>query len=82
MEKVYLQDWEREGDRVRLIYRDGTELFVRYEDFNRAFGCIVSTEKKRSGVTSLFRSQSQSYHGKGRCESGALFHLHKFYEEE
>ena len=45
MLKVYLQDWKREGDRVRLIYRDGTELFVRYEDFNRAFGCIVSTEK-------------------------------------
>lgn len=46
MEKVFLKEWKREGDRVRLIYQDGTELFVRYEDFNRAFGCIVSTEKR------------------------------------
>lgn len=45
MEKVYLKEWKREGDRVRLIYQDGSELFVRYEDFNRAFGCIVSAEK-------------------------------------
>lgn len=45
MEKVYLQDWKREGDRVRLLYQDGSELFVWYEDFNRAFGCIISTEK-------------------------------------
>ena len=47
MEKVYLQDWKRDGDgdRVQLLYRDGSELFVSYEDFNRAFGCIVSAEK-------------------------------------
>lgn len=45
MEKVNLKEWKREGDRVRLIYQDGSELFVRYEDFNRAFGCIVSAEK-------------------------------------
>lgn len=32
MEKVYLQDWKRGGDRVRLLYQDGSELFVRYED--------------------------------------------------
>lgn len=45
MGKVYLKEWKREEDRVRLIYQDGSELFVRYEDFNRAFGCIVSAEK-------------------------------------
>lgn len=45
MKKVYLQDWKRDGDRVRLLYQDGSELFVRYEDFNRAFGCIVSADK-------------------------------------
>lgn len=45
MGNVYLRDWRREGDRVRLIYRDGSELFVQYEDFNRAFGCIVSADK-------------------------------------
>lgn len=45
MEKVNLKEWKREGDRVRLIYQDGSKLFVRYEDFNRAFGCIVSAEK-------------------------------------
>ena len=45
MEKVYLQKWKREGDRVRIFYKDGTELLVRYEDFCRAFGCIVSAAK-------------------------------------
>ena len=45
MEKVYLQEWKQEGDRVRLTYQDGSELFVRYEDFRRAFGCIVSADK-------------------------------------
>ena len=45
MEKVYLMAWKHEEDRFSLIYLDGSELFVRYEDFNRAFGCIVSAEK-------------------------------------
>lgn len=45
MENTYLRDWKRDGERVRLIYRDGSELFVRCEDFNRAFGCIVSADK-------------------------------------
>lgn len=45
MEKVYLENWKREDDRVRLTYQDGSELLVRYEDFNRAFGCIVSADK-------------------------------------
>ena len=45
MKKIYLKDWKQEGDRVILIYNDGSELIVRYEDFNRAFGCILSAEK-------------------------------------
>lgn len=41
MEKVYLKEWKREGNRVRIIYHNGSELFVRYEDFNLTFGCII-----------------------------------------
>lgn len=43
--EIHLRDWKPEGNRIRLIYQDESELFVRREDFNRAFGCIVSAEK-------------------------------------
>ena len=45
MEKIYLRDWKWEGDRVKLIYRDGSVLYAGYEDFNRAFQCFVSCPK-------------------------------------
>lgn len=45
-DKVYLKEWTKEGDRVRLLYRDGTVAYVNADDFNRAFGCIVSSVKE------------------------------------
>ena len=45
-DKVYLKEWTKEGDRVRLLYRDGMVAYVNADDFNRAFGCIVSGEKE------------------------------------
>lgn len=45
MKDVFLKKWEYAGDRVRLVYRDGTVAFVSKTDFDRAFGCIVSAPK-------------------------------------
>lgn len=42
---VYLENWNIEGDKVRLTYKDGTDVFVKKTDFDRAFGCIVSAPK-------------------------------------
>lgn len=43
--KVYLAKWNYEGDKIRLVYQDGTSLFVTKKDFDRAFGCIISLTK-------------------------------------
>lgn len=45
MKDVVLKIWNYEGDKVRLAYEDGTEVFVSKADFDRAFGCIVSAPK-------------------------------------
>lgn len=45
MKDVFLKKWAYAGDKVRLVYKDGTEVFVATTDFNRAFGCIVSAPK-------------------------------------
>lgn len=45
MKDVSLRIWNDVGDKVRLEYEDGTEVFVTKTDFNRAFGCIVSAPK-------------------------------------
>lgn len=38
-------DWSYDGDKVKLTYADGTVLFVRHDDFDRAFGAILNAEK-------------------------------------
>lgn len=45
MKDVFLKKWEYAGDNVRLVYRDGTVMYVSKTDFDRAFGCIVSAPK-------------------------------------
>ncbi len=46
MEKnVYLKEWTKEGDKVRLTYHDGTVVYVKADKFSQAFGPIVSGEK-------------------------------------
>lgn len=37
--------WSAEKDRVKLVYEDNTTVYVSKEDFNRAFGCIISLSK-------------------------------------
>lgn len=43
--KVYLNKWNYDGDKVKLEYKDGTIVYVKKTDFDRAFGCIVSATK-------------------------------------
>lgn len=44
--RINLADWSYEGDqRVKLVYTDKDVLYVTREDFNRAFGAIVSASK-------------------------------------
>ena len=45
MKENRLSCWRAEGDKVRLVYEDNTELYVTKEDFDRAFGCIISASK-------------------------------------
>ena len=45
MKDVSLRKWNNEGGRVQLVYEDDTEVYVSKEDFDRAFGCIVSAPK-------------------------------------
>lgn len=43
--KIYLEQWCYDGDKVRLQYKDDTVVLVKKSDFDRAFGCIVSSDK-------------------------------------
>ena len=39
-------DWSYVENKVKLTYADGTVLFVRRDDFDRAFGAILNAEKE------------------------------------
>ncbi len=43
--RVNLLLWNFEGDKVRLVYVDGTVLYVQKSDFNEHFGFIVNVDK-------------------------------------
>lgn len=46
-ERVYLSVWVPEGEnKVKLVYSDEDVVFVKKEDFNRAFGAIISADKE------------------------------------
>ncbi len=42
--KAHLKKWKDKGKTVKLIYPHMRSFYVSKEDFNRAFGCIVSGE--------------------------------------
>ncbi len=46
MEAIHLKSWKIEGERVRLTYEDGTEVYAKKTDFDRASGCIISGDKE------------------------------------
>ena len=39
--------WERNGERIRLEFLDGSILYVKKQDFDRAFGCIINLTKEQ-----------------------------------
>ncbi len=43
---VYLHEWSIAGDKAKLEYEDKTVLFVKKDDFDRAFGCIICLTKE------------------------------------
>ena len=47
MERVYIASWKKAANdtAVMLKYSDGDVVFVDIDDFNRAFGAIVNSEK-------------------------------------
>ena len=44
-QRNYLTKWERNGERIRLEFLDGSILYVKKQDFDRAFGCIINLTK-------------------------------------
>ena len=45
-DEIKLTCWNIEDDRVKLVYDDNTTVYVSKEDFDRAFGCIISLSKE------------------------------------
>ena len=46
-QRNYLTKWERNGERIRLEFLYGSILYVKKQDFDRAFGCIINLTKEQ-----------------------------------
>ena len=46
-QRNYLTRWTRKGERIQLEFLDGSILYVKKQDFDRAFGCIISLTKEQ-----------------------------------
>ena len=46
-QRNYLTKRERNGERIRLEFLDGSILYVKKQDFDRAFGCIINLTKEQ-----------------------------------
>lgn len=46
-QRNYLTKWARNGERIQLEFLDGSILYVKKQDFDRAFGCIISLTKEQ-----------------------------------
>lgn len=46
-QRNYLTKWARNGERIRLEFLDGSILYVKKQDFDRAFGCIINLTKEQ-----------------------------------
>ena len=46
-QRNYLTKWERNGERIRLEFLDCSILYVKKQDFDRAFGCIINLTKEQ-----------------------------------
>lgn len=45
MKSEELKEWFDEGKKIRFVYKDGSELYISREIFNRSFGCIIQIPK-------------------------------------
>ena len=43
--KIYVADWNYAGNRVRLIFRDGSECYVSREQFENSRGLVFGATK-------------------------------------
>lgn len=43
--KIYVSDWNYAGNRVRLIFRDGSEYFISKDKFESSTNLIFSATK-------------------------------------
>lgn len=41
-----VKNWRIDGDFAYILYEDGDEIKVSKDDFNRAFGAIISASKE------------------------------------
>ena len=46
-QRNFFTKWERNGERIRLEFLDGSILYVKKQDFDRAFGCIINLTKEQ-----------------------------------
>lgn len=46
-QRNYLTRWTRKGERIQLEFLDGSILYVKKQDFDRAFGCIINLTKEQ-----------------------------------
>lgn len=46
-QRNFLIKWERTGERIRLEFLDESILYVKKQDFDRAFGCIINLTKEQ-----------------------------------
>lgn len=45
--KVFVSNWELvDEEKVKLTFDDGDIVYVRKDDFNRAFGAILGADKE------------------------------------
>ena len=77
-QRNYLTKWERNGERIRLEFLDGSILYVKKQDFDRAFGCIVNLTKEQVEadfaieaeervITAQMLNEYMTYHATIRC---------------
>ena len=43
--KIYVSDWNYVGNRVRLVFRDGSEFYISKEKFESSINSIYSKSK-------------------------------------
>jgi len=43
--KIYVSDWYYDGNRISLVFRDGSTYHVSREKFNQSMAAILTSDK-------------------------------------